>query len=182
MEHEKVKQPLKVFGWAAVLIGLFCWTMHTARYWTDFAYALGAMLFWLNVKKERKTPEISDDIGDYYRRKIWKQEQPLLLASMIGLLLLAVTQFPFFYTYYKARNVVRNLIFLELGVCMVWLVVLLIRRDFGRASKRTQMERETLHQIHEGAKQKREIRAIKKETRQNAKRRQKAERKKGAKK
>lgn len=168
MEYEEVRRPLKIFGWAIIMVGFFCWTLHTARYWTDFSFAIGTLLLWIDVRKKRKLPE-SNDIGDIYRRKIWKQEQPLLMITAVSMTILAVTQFPFMYNYYSVRNIIRNLVFLALMVCLVWLVILLIRRDFGKASRATRRERKAFRQIHDGAKMKHENRKKEKEQKRKSK-------------
>lgn len=162
MEKEELRRPLKIFGWALVFVALMCWTMHTARYWTDFALAGALLLFWFDVRDKRK--KISyDSSGDYYRGKIWKQEQPLCMVTFVCMVILGITQFPFMYNYYTVRNIIRNLVFTAVLICFVWLVVLLIRRDFGKASRTTQREKEAFRQIRDGARRKRAERKKKKE-------------------
>lgn len=154
MEQKEWKRPLKIFGWAVIILGIFLYSNHLALYWSDFAFAVGIFLIWFDIHKQRKEPHDERDSTIPYRQAIWKQEDPLLIVLMSGLMILAVTNFPFFLHYFQIRTIIRNVIFLIFGVCLIWLVVLAFRRDFGKASKRTQAERETIRQIHKGAKQK----------------------------
>lgn len=154
MEKEELRRPLKVFGWAVIITGIFLHTINLAMYFADAAFAVGVFLLWLDVYFKRKNPKEDPEPDELYRQKIWKQEQPLLMIVAVGFVCLAITNIPFMYSHYTVRNILRNLIFLVVGICFIWLMVLLIRRDFGKASRTTQREKETLHAIHAGIQQK----------------------------
>lgn len=162
---EELHRPLKLFGWALIVTGIFLHTLNLALYWTDFAFAGGILLLWIDVQKRRELPASVVDENEIIRQKLWAQEEPLLGVCWGCLNALAVTQFPVFLNYYKARNVIRNLLFLALFVCLVWLMVIQIRRDFGRSSKQTQEEVESVRIIRDSARRKREHR----KARRNAK-------------
>lgn len=91
------------------------------------------------------------DERELIRQKLWKQEEPLLGITWGCLLVLAVTQFSFFWNHYRVRNGIRNGIFLILLFCLIWLMVIQIRRDFGKSSKQTQEEIDSLRTIRESA-------------------------------
>lgn len=98
------------------------------------------------------------DERELIRQKFWKQEEPLLGITWGCLLVLAVTQFSFFWNHYRVRSGIRNGIFLILLFCLIWLMVIQIRRDFGRSSKQTQEEIDSLRTIRESAGHHRQVR------------------------
>lgn len=158
MEKEELRRPLKVFGWAVIITGIFLHSVHLALYFTDAAFAVGLFLLWLDVYFKRKNAKDATAQDEIYRQRIWKQEQPLLMIITVGFICLAISNIPVMYQHYLARNIIRNLVFFVIGICFIWLLVLLIRREFGKASRTTQKEKETLHQIHTGIQQKKAAR------------------------
>lgn len=151
------------FGWAAVVLGIMLHSYSIPLYWTDFAFGTGIFFFWFAVHQQRKNME--SQFGsptpmdrEYYLLKILKQEEPLYMVLIVAILTLAIVNLPFMYNHFRLRNSLRSLIFMVILVCFLWLLVLLIRRRFGRASETTAREKEAFSQIHEGAQRNRKNR------------------------
>lgn len=166
-QKNKVARAWYAFGWAAIIFGIMLHSYSVPLYWTDFVFGAGIFCFWFAVRKQRKA--IENQFGsptpvdrEYYLLKIFKQEEPLYLVLIIAILALAIVNLPFMYNYFRLRNTLRSLIFLVILVCFVWLLVLLVRRRFGRASETTAREKEAFSQIHEGAQRNRKNRQTKK--------------------
>lgn len=163
----KIARAWYAFGWAAIVFGIVLHSSSVPLYWTDFVFGAGIFFFWFAVHQQKKTME--GQFGsptpvdrEYYLLRILKQEEPLYMVLMVSILALAIVNLPFMYHYFRLRNTLRSLIFLVILVCFLWLLILFIRRRFGRASETTAREKQAFSQIHEGALRKRNARKARK--------------------